>query len=275
MKREKGKAMKNKPLTVCGNGVMLLLMFACAGTFFASCGHWLENDSTPYYSRYAVVHKQNTEVSFVTDGGLTLYTDSKSAAVTGLKDNQRVIVDFTVKEELKDTEYKIGLYGIYEVLTKDALVLSDAISDSLGVDPVSVNRVWIRHGYLNVDFTFLGGEPGLKHMMNLAVDTVHLQPDADCLVEFRHNAFKDPYVRRCHGVVAFPLESILDHVNLPGGQLDEITLKLKLKYYGTGGSEHILPLDWKIAVGKTVTSESQEFKPLEDDGNRADDTMIQ
>lgn len=267
--------MKNKPLTTRANGVMLLLMFACAGTLFASCGHWLENDSTPYYSRYAVVSKQNAEVSFLTDGGLTLYTDSRSAAVTGLEDNQRVIVDFTVKEELKDTEYKIGLYGIYEVLTKDALVLSGAISDSLGVDPVSVNAVWIRHGYLNVDFTFLGGEPGLRHMINLAVDTLHLPDDADCLVEFRHNAFKDPYARRCHGVVAFPLESILPHVKLPAEQPDEITLKLKVKYYGTGGSEHLLPLDWKIALGKTVTSESQEFKPLEDDDNYTDNAMIQ
>ncbi|MDR1415616.1 MAG: hypothetical protein LBI96_07380 [Odoribacteraceae bacterium] len=266
--------MKNQNTLKRWNGVMPFLVFTCAALLFASCGRWLERDSTPYYSRYAVVDKQADGVSFLTDGGIILHTDSKSAVVTGLSDNQRVIVDFTVQEELKDTEYKIGLYSIYKVLTKDALALSPAISDSLGADPATVNRVWIRHGYLNVDFTFAGGEPGLKHMVNLAVDTLNAGADADCLVEFRHNAYKDPYARRCRGVVAFPLGSILDHVRLPAQQPDEITLKLKVKYYGAGGSEHFLPLDWKIVLGKSVSSEVSEEGPIEDGVDRAD-SMIQ
>ncbi|MDR2129674.1 MAG: hypothetical protein LBP56_00670 [Odoribacteraceae bacterium] len=275
MERKVEKTMKNGLLAQCRNGLGLSLIFVCTGIFFISCGDWLDNDSTPYYSRYAVVNKQDAKVSFLTDGGLTLYTDSKSAAVTGLENNQRVIVDFIVREELEDTEYKIGLYSIYKVLTKDALVLREAISDSLGRDPVEVNRVWIRHGYLNVDFTFWGGEPGLKHMVNLAVDTSATSRDADCLVEFRHNAFKDPYVRHCRGVVAFPLKSILDHVKLPEERPDEITLKLKIKYYGLEGSEHFLPLDWKIASGRTVTLESEEVGPGGDDENYADTEIIQ
>jgi hypothetical protein len=234
----------------------------------------LNNDSTPYYSRYAVVNKDDAKISFLTDGGLTLYTDSRSAAVTSLANNQRVIVDFTVKEELQDNEYSIGLYSIYRVLTKDALVLTPAISDSLGTDPVEIKRAWIRHGYLNLSFSFWGGEPGLKHMVNLAVDTLQRQADADCLVEFRHNAFKDPYARVCRGVVAFPLESVLDHVRLPEEKPDEITLKLKIKYYGMGGSEHFLPLDWKIALGKTVSSEDSE-EPATDNEHRANDPLIQ
>jgi hypothetical protein len=268
--------MKNVSLSKFKNSIVLFLMFACTGIFFISCDNWLDNDATPYYSRYAVVSKQDANVSFLTDGGLTLYTDSKSAAVTGLEDKQRVIVDFTVKEELEETEYKIGIYNIYKVLTKDALVLTTAISDSLGLDPVGVNRAWIRHGYLNVDFTFLGGEPGLKHMVNLAIDTVNIPKDADCLVEFRHNAFKDPHSMRCHGVVAFPLESVLGHVKLPGERPDEITLKLKIKYYGTNGSEHFLPLDWKVTFGSPTTfGDTSEIGPEDNDWNLADDGLIQ
>ncbi|MDR0766753.1 MAG: hypothetical protein LBF09_07470 [Odoribacteraceae bacterium] len=257
------------------SGVILLLTLVGAGMLGISCSDWLDNDSTPYYSRYAVVNKQGEKITFLTDGGLTLFTDSRSAAVTGLEHNQRVIVDFMVKEELEDTEYKIGLYGIYKVLTKDALVLTDAISDSLGLDPVSVNRVWIRHGYLNLDFNFPGGEPGLKHMVNLAIDTSTATRDADCLVEFRHNAFRDPYARNCRGVVAFPLASVIDHVKLPDERPDEITLRLKVKYYGTGGSEHFLPLDWKIVSGKTVTSGADEVGPVENEGNQTEAGLIQ
>ncbi|MDR0545200.1 MAG: hypothetical protein LBG30_07650 [Odoribacteraceae bacterium] len=265
--------MQNRFFLKSRSSAMLLLAFACAG--LASCAGWLDNDATPYYSRYAIVSKQGDKIAFLTDGGLTLFTDSRSAAVTGLEDNQRVIVDFMVKEELEDAEYKIGLYSIHKVLTKDALVLTSDISDSLGLDPVAVNRAWIRHGYLNLDFNFLGGEPGLKHMVNLAVDASNASRDADCLVEFRHNAFKDPYARPCRGVVAFPLSSILERVALPAERPDEITLRLKVKYYGSGGSEHFLPLDWKIVSGKTVTSGADEVEACEDDGEQIEAGMIQ
>ena len=255
---------------------ILTLLLACTGAFLTSCDGWLENDSTPYYSRYAVVNKDGERVAFLTDGGAILHTDSRSAAVTNLENNQRVIVDFMVREELDEDEYKIGLYSIYKVLTKDALLLTPAISDSLGHDPVSVNKVWIRHEYLNVDFNFPGGEPGLKHMVNLAVDTTtNVTRDADCLVEFRHNAFEDPREIPCRGVVAFPVKSLLDHVTLPGDQPDEITLKLKIKYHGAGGSEHFLPLNWKILLGKTVTPDLDEVGPTGNDDNRADTGMIQ
>jgi hypothetical protein len=267
------KTMKNEFLLKFKSNAMLLLTIA--GISCASCSDWLEKDQVPFYSRYAIVSKQDAKITFLTDGGATLFTDSRSAAVTGLENNQRVIVDFMVKEELDDAEYKIGLYSIYKVLTKDALVLSAAISDSLGLDPVSVNRAWIRHGYLNIDFNFIGGEPGLKHMVNLAVDTTTLPRDADCIVEFRHNAFKDPYARYCRGVVAFPLATVLPRVKSPGARPDEVTLRLKVKYYGTGGSEHFIPLDWKITPGKAVSSGEDEVAPAEDSGNQAETVLIQ
>jgi hypothetical protein len=248
-----------------GRGITFLLACACTVASLASCNDWLNNDTTTYYSRYAVVSKDDAKISFLTDGGLTLHTVSRSAAVTSLVDHQRVIVDFTVKEELQENEYSIDLYNIYRVLTKDALLLTPRVSDSLGTDPVAINSAWIRHGYLNVDFSFRGGEPGLKHMVNLAVDTVNRPSDADYLVEFRHNAFKDPYTRVNTGVVAFPLESLLDHVRLPEQTPDEITIRLKFKYHGANGSEHFLPIDWKLVLGETVSTGDNEEPAAADD----------
>lgn len=197
--------------------------------FLASC----EDDSMEIYGDYAVIERTDPTCVLKTDQGAVLLPSNLRISSGYLEDNDRVIVSFTVLEEAKeadDYDYCVEVIDIYKILTKDVIPYSINISDSLGTDPVELDEPWIKNGYITLDFFFAGGQPGLKHMVNLTQYPEKTEDDR-ILLEFRHNAFQDNYSYKYHGIVAFPTSSIQTSVS------DSVRLRIKYtdfdkeKYY--------------------------------------------
>lgn len=201
--------------------------------FLSSC----EDDSVDIYGDYAVINRTDSTCTLETDQGAVLLPSNLRISSSYLKDKDRVIVSFTILDEAKeadDYDYYVEVVDIYKILTKDIIPYSVNISDSLGTDPVELNEPWIKNGYITLDFFFAGGQPGLKHMVNLTQYPEKTEDDR-ILLEFRHNAFQDSYSYKYHGIVAFPTSSIQTNAS------DSVQLRIK---YSDFDKEKYYDLTW-------------------------------
>lgn len=94
-------------------------------------------------------------------------------------------------------DYYIYLYDIDEVLCKQPVAQTFILeneehrTDSIGNDPINVQKAWIASKYLNVEFEvpFKTGS-SVRHFINLVYDDVTLHNDT-MYVYLRHNAYED------------------------------------------------------------------------------------
>ena len=231
----KNRETKSWNLMRC-KGLFLALTLS-VGILFSSCDDWSDKDDY-LYRKIGIVQKSADEKIIKLDRGWELHPESP---LSDLTEGERIIADFTVEKEMGKTPptYEIKLYNTHKVLTKDVLEYQEEISDSLGTDPLRVNDAWIANGYINFDFTFLGGKPQLKHMVNLAVHP-RVEGEDFILLEFRHNAYEDPYERRQWGIVSFSTASLLDLIDTPEAK----TINLKIQYKGFNGQDRTFDLKW-------------------------------
>lgn len=180
------------------------------------------------YGDYGVVNKEGNSYTINTDLGAVLFPSASNVSPDYLKDKDRVIVTFSILGDADTSsmyDYYVKVVDVYKILTKDVIPFSASISDSLGNDPIILDKAWIRHNYLTLDFVFGGGLPGLKHMVNLAQHPQKTE-DGRILLEFRHNAFRDVSNYAYRGVVAFPVSSIQTEAQ------DSVQLRIKYRENG-------------------------------------------
>lgn len=209
---------------------------------FSSCnddGYSL-ND---FYGDYGVVHKTSDTYTIRTDHGAVLYPAASNVPSCYLQNNDRILVNFTILGDADTTspyDYYVKVNDVYKILTKNIVEYTPVISDSLGHDPVYLNDLWINNGFITFDFHFGGGQPGIKHMVNL---TRHPLPTTDnrILLEFRHNAFNDAYTYNYRGLVAFPL--------YPIEQAAQDSVRLRILYTGYE-KEEAIDLTWYLKDGR-------------------------
>lgn len=134
-----------------------------------------------------------------------------------LDDGQRVFVYFIpLAEKIPGYKYNVKVIKIENILTKDIIPLTEENADSIGNDRINTNELWIKGGFLNIEFQYLhSGNPNKKHMLNMVVNKTAAAPPTDdeyVDLEFRHNAFNDEEREPAWGVVSFRLDSIAEEM---------------------------------------------------------------
>lgn len=187
------------------------------------------------YWDYGVIQKEGEGYTVRLDNGAVLFPSASAVPAYYLKDKDRLIVDYTILGDAAAGsyfDYYVKINDVYKILTKDILEYTPLISDSLGHDPVILNEVWIKNGYINFDFFYSGGQPGVIHMVNLAKHPEKTE-DGRILLDFRHNANDDLYSYKYRGIVAFPASQIYDVWT------DSVCLRLRYDGYGREETEDI------------------------------------
>lgn len=223
----KTKAKTHKP-----NFAILLLAFVILlmiNIAFSSC----KDETETYYRDYGTVEKiDNNNFRIKLDAGYILNPTKSGIPGEALADSIRVIAYFSILEEL-DSTYNVNLEWTREILTKSILPYSESILDSMGNDPVKINRAWIASGFLNFEFLYEGGmpQPNPIHMFNLLQ---HPSENGKLVLEFRHNAFSDKREAIYSGIVSFPIDKLIQEIEKPE--------KIQIKYRDSANSTKTLEI---------------------------------
>jgi hypothetical protein len=190
---------------------ILLLIIVCNSIFF-SC-----QKDDDYYSlddiwiSMGFIEKPANGNSFTInlDNGDTLVPVSNAVPYFEAKDNQRVMVNYTVLDEVGQStkQFYIKINNLYDILYKDIIELTATNNDSIGNDPVHVDDIWKSNNLLNIEFSFLGGD--FIHYINLvrpAGDIIKLVQPIE--LQLRHNAKNDLQTYRMKSIVTFDLQNI-------------------------------------------------------------------
>lgn len=121
--------------------------------------------------------------------------------------NQRVFLNYTILSDAQSGyDHYIKVNDIWNILTKQAIVLTAQNEDSIGNDPVKTNAVWVGGDYLNVSFMFNYG--GIQpHAVNLVKNSLSSgSSDAVISLAFHHNAYGSTQSKLYEGFVCFDLK---------------------------------------------------------------------
>lgn len=217
---------------------LLFLFSLILNILFTSC----DNDGYSlgdWWADYAVVHKTDNELfTLTTDQGAVLFPSASAIPSDYLNNNDRVLVNFTILGDADSTspyDYYVKVNDVYKILTKDILDYTPSVSDSLGNDPIFLNEIRVRNGFITLDFFFGGSLGGPKHMVNMARHPL-LTPDKRIVLDFRHNAFGDPHSYNYRSLVAFPINNIID--------TSQDSVQLRVLYNGYEKEEKV-DLTWR------------------------------
>lgn len=196
---------------------VICLFALIAGTLFlTSC-----SEDKEYYSigdflvSFGVVEQGNTNQ----ENNLVVRLDNGDKAVSlvslpnwvEFEAGQRVLINFAPYEDKLNADSSKVYYGkfnkIQNILYKDILSASSVNNDSIGNDPVMINRTWLTgDSILNVQFTFY--TQGSKHYINLVDKGEGNGIEKPYLFEFRHNDRNDIHGYPASGFVSFKLDPI-------------------------------------------------------------------
>lgn len=184
-------------------------------SFLAGCD-FLDDDDDGYslndaWIGFGLVEKDTVSdvFSIELDNGTVLFPVTNSGWNSQVSDNQRVLVNFTILDEKKDSintdQYIVRINSLRNILFKGILELTPAIEDSIGNDPIHVKDHWLKDNMLNFELQYRGGSK--LHFINLV-----RQPDSTAtepvILELRHNANDDPDMVNMSAVVTFDLSSL-------------------------------------------------------------------
>jgi hypothetical protein len=203
------------------------LIFALfAVVIFSRC----EKDEQPvYYSVLGIMDISADSVIINADDDTRLLIQNWDNT-TEIKNGDRVVAYFT----LTDKQLPIGIdniigeYSIQKLLFKQIFILTAATADSIGDDPLTIDEVWLSKDYLNINFSYLGGEK--SHYINLIHEEGILRTDTIDL-EIRHNSNDDNGYTSISAFASFDLKSVRNEV------ADSVVLRIKANVYDVNGYE--------------------------------------
>jgi hypothetical protein len=202
---------------------LFILTVSVVALLFSACHN--DDDDGQHYLRLGVINGTSSSFNIILDNKDIIYPEN-NISPGFITDGKRVIVDYTIQSNMNvsgTNSYKVKVYYIDEVLTKSPVTLSRANSDSIGHDPLYVNSMWSAGKYLNINFSLYYGNTGIKHLMNLAIDTVQTSNDTIRLI-FTQNAHNDAIIYGGDGLISFDISTLL-------GSKKTINLSIKAKNY--------------------------------------------
>ena len=186
---------------------------------------------------------------FVLDDGTTLWPGASDIRYLPVK-GQRIILNYTILSDHMDGfDHYIKVNNIWNILTKEVIVLTAANADSIGNDPVKINDIWIGNNYLNVDFLFNYG--GIRpHAINLVKNSLIPDPqDGKIHLEFRHNAYGSTNTNLYNGLVCFDLKPFQNN------STDSVTFAIKVLDWDTH-NEIVYDLVYKYGTSATKSNKN-------------------
>ena len=160
-----------------------------------------------YYSTLGVLKIKNDSILIESDQDNTLYILNKSVISAEFEDGDRIVASFTLMDmELPSgIDYIIDIYEIQEVLFKPIIEFEEELADSLGNDPIQIDGIWLAKSYMNLNFSYLGGQ--LSHYINLVYYPDSAQNDT-VVIEILHNDNDDSGNIAYSSFVSFDLSPI-------------------------------------------------------------------
>lgn len=191
-----------------------LLMLGTVLSLFTGCdmdddGYSLNNA----WIGFGLVQKESgsNAHTFVMDDGEVLFPATGESYWYDLKNNDRVLVNFTIlgnkQNENHDEHYYVKVNSLRKILYKGILDITPANEDSIGNDPIRIKDKWVKKHMLNFELKYYGG--GKTHFINLVKQPGAVATgDNPIVLELRHNNNDDPKDIPMSAVVSFDLSSL-------------------------------------------------------------------
>lgn len=214
-----------------------ILLFIVAMLVLAvSCDK--EDDKTIYYSIGVISIKTDSTI-IETDAGERLWIRNPVNIGTAIKDNDRITFNFSTVDGTLPTniDYIIEITSIQKILLKPITILTPALEDSVGNDPLQINSVWLSKDFLNLDFGFYY-DGTTRHYIHLIRAEGEVPTDTVDL-EIRHNANNDNGKDGNYGFVSFNLASLQNNI------ADSVKIRVKAKEYNSRTYEKIFTYKYK------------------------------
>jgi len=205
-----------------------LLIFLLVITLFTACSKDEGYSLDKFWVNIATVENPERRSTFFMrlDNNTLLWTAASNFMNYRPVDGQRIVANYTKLWDKRSTgmyDFDVKLNDVYEVLTKGIFHITPATQDSIGNDPIHVERMWIGRHFLNVEFVFQGFDR--VHFINLVKDPSKVHTDGKTHLEFRHNANNDAKLFNRWGMASFDISSLQNsaadsvqlviHVNKP------------------------------------------------------------
>ncbi|MCK9640986.1 MAG: hypothetical protein M0R39_13855 [Prolixibacteraceae bacterium] len=193
--------------------VLVLVSILTASTLWTSCQKSESNYSIgDFIVTFGIVESVSKDginsILVKLDNGDQFVALDRSLHLDELKPNQRILINFAPYQDVVNSDLSKTIYGkinfIQNILYKEILPLSKAVSDSIGHDPIIVRDSWVTgDSILTVDFKYY--TQGSLHYINLADNSEGNGKDKPFIFEFRHNARGDKASYAASGYVSFKL----------------------------------------------------------------------
>lgn len=158
---------------------------------------------------YGLVQKNADAQQIVMDDNEILFPVSNDYWWHQVKDNDRVLVNFSIignkNNENHDEHYYVKINSLRKILYKGILDITTANEDSIGNDPIDVKDRWIKNNLLNFELRFRGG--GKTHFINLVKQPGAITTEP-VILELRHNDNDDQENIPMSAVVTFDLNTL-------------------------------------------------------------------
>jgi hypothetical protein len=162
---------------------------------------------------FGLVHVESNSTSFtiLMDDGEVLYPVASGGNWYDLKNNERVLVNFTILGDKNNTnhdeQYYVRINSLRKILYKGIMDIKPSIEDSIGNDPILVRDKWIKNNLLNFELQYRGGNK--THFINLVKQPGEINlANGPVLLELRHNNNNDPERIPLSSVVTFDMSSL-------------------------------------------------------------------
>ncbi|MDP2334970.1 MAG: NigD-like protein [Bacteroidota bacterium] len=194
--------------------IVFILMMGILFSLFSSCD--MHHDGYSYrdaWVGYGLVHENSGSGSFtiVMDDGEILFPATSSLLWRDLKNNDRVLTNFTIlgnkDNPNHDEQYYVKINSLRKILYKGILDITPEIEDSIGNDPILVKDKWIKNNMLNFELLYKGGSK--IHYINLVKQPGVINTESGpVILELRHNTNGDTEQIPLSAIVTFDLNAL-------------------------------------------------------------------
>jgi len=207
--------------------LVFYLMIGFVFSFLSGCelkedGYSMNNS----WIGFGIIQNDTVSETFTIklDDGAVLFPVTITEWYKNVKNNQRILVNFTIVGDKQNSEkieqYYVKINSLRSVLYKGILDIIPAIEDSIGNDPIHVENYWLKNNMLNFELSYKGGNK--IHFINLVK-----QPGAivaePVILELRHNNNDDKEEIPMSAIVTFDLSAL----KVQGK--DSVSFKVKAK----------------------------------------------